>query len=110
MLEWALRENRALVAWYAFVAIYFTVPEGLWGRTLGKRVVGLRIVGADSGRPPGVPRAAKRLVGRGISAVPLYLGYTAMLSDSRRRCWHDELVGVVCICDANRRSVGADIV
>jgi hypothetical protein len=39
--------------------IYFALLEGVWGWSLGKRLVGLR-VGDEAGRPPGVRRAGLR--------------------------------------------------
>jgi uncharacterized RDD family membrane protein YckC len=40
---------------------YFSVTEGLWGRSLGKRLLGLRVVGRDD-RPIGVRQAFVRAV------------------------------------------------
>src|SRR5207244_4754330 len=40
--------------------LYFTAWEGLWGKTLGKWLLGLRVCRAVDGRPPGLPRALVR--------------------------------------------------
>jgi hypothetical protein len=39
---------------------YFTILEGLWGATLGKRLLGLRVRTGLRGGAPGVPRALLR--------------------------------------------------
>jgi hypothetical protein len=47
-----------MVGW-AFIVLYFTFMEGLWGFTLGKALCRLRVVGPDR-NPPGLPRALVR--------------------------------------------------
>ena len=49
---------------------YYAVPEGLWGASLGKTVVGLRVAGLDRSAP-GIPRALLRAL--------IYVGPTAAL-------------------------------
>ena len=39
--------------------VYFAIPEGLWGASLGKMLCGLRVVGTGRGAP-GIPPAAVR--------------------------------------------------
>jgi uncharacterized RDD family membrane protein YckC len=46
---------------FTFSVLYFGLLEGRTGRSLGKRILGLRVVGSDGGRP-GVFRAAMRAV------------------------------------------------
>jgi hypothetical protein len=47
------------VSWATIIA-YYTILEGVWGASIGKRLVGLRVALATSSRPPGVSRAAGR--------------------------------------------------
>lgn len=42
-----------------FLLVYYTLLEGRWGASVGKRIVGLRVVGPDGG-VPGLPRALER--------------------------------------------------
>jgi uncharacterized RDD family membrane protein YckC len=44
----------------AIVVAYYAILEGLWGASIGKRLVGLRVVIRAAGRSPGVARAAWR--------------------------------------------------
>src|SRR5205807_1024002 len=43
----------------AWAMLYFTIPEGLWGASLGKAICGLRVVNRNR-LAPGLPRAALR--------------------------------------------------
>ena len=62
----------------------------LFGATLGKALLGLRVVGPD-GKPPRIGRALLRCAGYWLSAVPFMLGFLAILVDPQRRAWHDRL-------------------
>lgn len=66
------------------------------GQTLGQRAVGIRVVGPD-GRPPGLVRAAWRLVARGLSLLPAGLGYYEMRWHPHSRTWHDRMSGTSVI-------------
>jgi uncharacterized RDD family membrane protein YckC len=55
--------NPELVTYSVFIAIfflYFAVTEGLWGGSVGKRLLGLRVARTDRFEPPGLKRAALR--------------------------------------------------
>ena len=83
-------------------AYVFAVPliigayyVGLWaltGATVGKWLLGLRIVGPD-GNPPTIGRSVIRFIGYGLSAIVFFLGYIWVLFDEERRAWHDDLAG-----------------
>ena len=75
---------------------YFLFFFTITGQTIGKRVLGLRVVTASGGRLS-LGRAALRLAGYVLSAAPLYLGFLAMLVDDRRRTWHDRIAGSAVI-------------
>jgi uncharacterized RDD family membrane protein YckC len=85
--------DRYALAWFALMLTlvlgYFTLAEGLTGRTLGKLITGTIVVDA-SGRPPGVPRALVRSLFRLIEVNPFLLGgvpagISAALTQSRQR-------------------------
>lgn len=83
------------IAWL----IYWVLPTGRSGRTLGKRLVGLQVVDADSGQPPGFWRAFVRylifglLNGSGIGLI----GVLWILFDDRNQAWHDKVASSVVI-------------
>ena len=54
---------------------YYGILEGVWGAAIGKRLMGLRVVIASGGRPPGVPRASVRAL---IFFVPSFVFLVAL--------------------------------
>ena len=52
------------------IAIYFVVLEGVFGRTVGKWFLGLRVVRKDAGNP-GLRRALLRNLLRLVDALPV---------------------------------------
>lgn len=81
----------------ALVYVYFVVATGLWGRTVGKRLLGLRVVNAV-GQPPGIGRALLReIVGKFLSGLLLGLGYLWVAWDERKQGWHDKIAGTTVV-------------
>ena len=72
-------------------AAYYTVFNGMLGATLGKAVVGLRVLRRD-GRPLGIPLAFLRYVAYLIVAKLFYGAFT-MPFDRERRALHDFAAG-----------------
>ena len=94
--------------------LYFAVPEGLWGASLGKAICGLRVVGPNRGRP-GLGRALVRsLVFRTTWSFPLlatlllYSG-AEYLASANAAHWNPEdwfwfPVLAVLLCTMRRRN------
>ena len=55
------------------IVVYFWLPEALWGATLGKLFVKVRVVDA-AGQPPGLGRALVRTVLRFLEVNPFLFG------------------------------------
>jgi uncharacterized RDD family membrane protein YckC len=70
-------------------ALYHIIFWRLRGQTPGKWLLGIRVVALGGGKV-GIGRAALRVVGYVISAVPFYLGFFWVLGP-RRRGFHDRL-------------------
>ena len=71
-----LSDGQALTVFFIMVAVvlgYFTLWEGLAGRTLGKLISGTIVVDAE-GNPPGLWRALVRTLLRLIEVNPFLLG------------------------------------
>lgn len=87
-----------LVGTVVGVLYYSFLEGGATGQTLGKRVVGIRVVDASTGQPGiGVGRGVGRYFARWLSSIPLGLGYFWMLWDGRKQTWHDKLVGSLVV-------------
>jgi uncharacterized RDD family membrane protein YckC len=94
LLDFVARE-RAIVLSVAGVVtlalgVYGTLCHALAGATLGKRLVGLRIVGPDGERPT-LARSAARSALAVLSAAALGLGFLLALFTPTGRALHDLL-------------------
>lgn len=80
-------------------AAYFIVMEGgPTGQTVGKRALGIRVIGLADGRPIGYGRATIRyLVEAILSGNIIFLGYLWMLWDREKQTWHDKAASSVVV-------------
>jgi uncharacterized RDD family membrane protein YckC len=86
---WGVSANLNPAWWLVYLAVvlaYYFVFEVAVGQTVGKRLLGLRVVGADGSRPS-VAAIAVRTLLRLVDWLPtLYLvGFLAMLATGMRR-------------------------
>jgi uncharacterized RDD family membrane protein YckC len=82
--------------WIVLNLVYFVGSWILTGQTAGMRVMGIRVERSDGGRLS-VRRAAIRLAGLVLAALPLFAGYLVILVNDRRRGLHDWLAGSVVV-------------
>lgn len=76
--------------------IYFTFFYGFGGATIGKYLMGLRVI-RRNGQPLSLARAALRTLAYTVSSLVIYAGFFNILLDERRRAWHDILLGTVVV-------------
>jgi uncharacterized RDD family membrane protein YckC len=77
---------------------YFGYLEGsASGQTIGKRMLGIRVIDFGSGGPIGFGRAVIRYFGRFVSAIACLLGFFWMLWDRERQTWHDKFANDVVV-------------
>lgn len=82
-------------------AVTEVVPVAVWGRTLGKAVLGLRVVRSDGGGAPGPVRSFVRwVVLFGALGVPSY-GWAIAVAVAATRL-HDRLAGTHVVDDGRR--------
>ena len=67
------------------------------GQTIGKKVMGIRVVDFNSGGPIGFGRGVVRYLGKIVSSIPCGLGYLWMLWDKEKQCWHDKIATTVVV-------------
>lgn len=74
------------VVYFALVLLYYFALEAAIGQTLGKLLLGLRVVRAD-GRPPSAAAIALRTVLRIVDWLPLFYlaGFITMMATGQRR-------------------------
>jgi uncharacterized RDD family membrane protein YckC len=71
---------------YAYFVFFFSTT----GQTIGKAIMGLRVVTTD-GKRMGVRRSFVRTLCYVVSLAPLGLGFLWVLGEDRRRAWQDKI-------------------
>jgi len=80
---------------------YFVLFWSAAGQTPGMRLLRVRVLGPE-GKPPSVGRSLVRLVGLGLSIVPLFAGFIPVLFTEQRRGLADFLAGTVVLYEDAR--------
>lgn len=84
--------------YFIFFLYYITMHSVTAGMTIGKSLMGLRVVRMD-GAPLAVGRCTRRYVTFILAALPLLLGLLWVIVDDRRQGWHDKLSNTCVIYD-----------
>jgi uncharacterized RDD family membrane protein YckC len=102
--------------WIRYATVGFGVAyEGLLvagsGRTLGKRVAGVRVVDARTGAVPGLGRSLVRAAPYLLALVPVVgafwsLVYVTAVWRPRRQGWHDSAAGTIVVTTAPAPAAG----
>ena len=94
-------EGGAAFLYFAIVLGYYIVAEAVWGKTLGKRLMGLRVAKLD-GSAPGTGGSLVRNLLRIVDSLPfLYLiGLIVMLVTEKKQRIGDLAASTVVIRDA----------
>jgi uncharacterized RDD family membrane protein YckC len=74
--------------------LYEVLPTAKWGRTLGKKLLGLRVLDVESQYEPGFRAALRRWLTHSVldGLVIGFLGLAWCLFDRPwRQCWHDKV-------------------
>lgn len=80
------------LVFYLISSSYYVFFIGKYGQTLGKMAVHIKVLGVESGQPPGYKKAFMReIVGKFVSWIPLLLGYFWMIWDKNKQTWHDKI-------------------
>jgi uncharacterized RDD family membrane protein YckC len=76
-------------AWIGLTTIYFVMFHGMEGKTIGKWMLGLRVVGIEE-RTITYRQALLRWVGM-VGFAPILLGFLWVIWSREKRGWHDLL-------------------
>lgn len=87
-----------LAGFAAWAFLYLAGSLAVSGRTLGKLVMGLRVV-TRAGEPLGVGRASARVLALPLSFVTFGLGFLGILLGRERRALHDVISGCAVVYD-----------
>ena len=66
------------------------------GQTVGKRVMGIKVVKED-GSPVDYQTAVIRYLTYMVSTIPLFLGYFWVIWDEKKQGWHDKLAKTLVV-------------
>lgn len=90
---WLVIDPLCLV-FLVIIVVYFILSEGVGGATLGKRLVNIRVINRDGGRP-GIRRAAVRNLLRSVDALPVFniLGVALILTSPEKARIGDRVAG-----------------
>ena len=80
---------------FAVTTVYNTILVGIWGTTVGKRLLNVYVLDAN-GNIPGIPLAFARALATIVSTAIFYVGYLFILR-SDHRALHDLLVGTYAV-------------
>lgn len=71
--------------------------QGTTGQSLGKKVLGIRLVGQATGRPVGFGPAVGRQFAHILDGLPLYIGYLWPLWDEQRQTFADKVCSTLVV-------------
>ena len=84
-----------IILWF----LYFVYPEASsWQATLGKRIVGIKVVDMHGYRIS-IVRSAGRNVSMGLSIWTFYIGFLMCLWTKREQCLHDMTSGCLVVTE-----------
>jgi uncharacterized RDD family membrane protein YckC len=89
-----------LLGWLAFglFAVWNSgYRQGRTGQSLGRRVLGTRLVGTATGLPIGFGRAVARMLAHLLDLLPFGIGYLWPVWDERHQTFADKVCGTVVV-------------
>ena len=93
--------SAALVVW-AFIYLWFS--WAVFGKTLGKAVLGVRVVGSDGTITLGAGQALVRALTYPLSFAFFGIGLLEIIFARERRAWHDHFAGSAVVYDWGSRT------
>lgn len=71
--------------------------QGRTGWSIGKQVIGIRLIGENTGQPIGPGLTFVRMLAHVLDSLPCYLGYLWPLWDAKRQTFADKIMTTVVI-------------
>ncbi len=104
-------EHGGQMAGVLVVCVAIAYPLAFWllaGRTPGKWLCSSRIVDYRTGGRPRTWQYLVRFLAYPASALPLMIGFLAVIWNPHRRGWHDRLARTAVVADESMRAATAD--
>lgn len=83
---------------FILASSYFVILNGYSGKTIGKMLMGIRII-SDDGNTIGFWQSFVRWIGYYISAIFLFVGFLWSIFDRNSQSWHDKIAGTFVVKD-----------
>ncbi|MBI2590329.1 MAG: RDD family protein [Candidatus Blackburnbacteria bacterium] len=83
----------SLVIWIGYAVFY----QASVGQTLGKKVMGIKVVDAQGKTPNMLTFFLREIVGKMVSGIILGIGYLMVLWDSRKQALHDKIASTYVV-------------
>jgi uncharacterized RDD family membrane protein YckC len=80
----------AVVA-FVIVVGYYTILWAVTGQTVGKLIMGLRVIPSSGKSHLSFAQSLARFFGYVVSVLPLFAGFLWILVDNERQGWHDKI-------------------
>ncbi|MVZ99316.1 RDD family protein [Actinomadura sp. LD22] len=85
------------IAIWIGVFLWICYQEGTTGQSIGKRQMGTRLIGAQTGQPIGFGMAVARKLAHILDGAVCYLGYLWPLWDERRQTFADKICNTLVV-------------
>lgn len=90
--------SRGLMLAYVVVILYMTIGIWLFGASIGKEIMGLRVVTVDGKRVGLGKTLLREVVGKFLCQATLFVGFAATLWRPDNRGLHETISGTKVIC------------
>ncbi len=86
----------AIIGLILLPLLYFVFFEGIWGGTIGKLLLGIRVRRKDGGKINfGI--SFVRFIGKLVSTIPFLLGFVLALFDKKHQALHDKIANTLVL-------------
>jgi uncharacterized RDD family membrane protein YckC len=85
------------VLYLAYYVWNYCLKQGRTGYTIGKGILGIKLIKIDTGQPMGAGLSFVRQLAHIVDAIPCYLGYLWPLWDAKRQTFSDKIMSTVVI-------------
>ena len=96
VLNGVMRWLLTIAGGFLTFGVYSIAAWLLVGKTVGKALMGLRVLGQD-GRRLTFSQALIRALSYYVSGLVLFIGFLWVLVDDRRQAWHDKLARTIVV-------------
>jgi uncharacterized RDD family membrane protein YckC len=93
-----------LVAFISWAFLYLWLAVAIFGKTLGKALLGLRVVGSDGSLMLHKSQSLVRALTYSLSFIPFGIGLLGVIFGRQRRAWHDNFAGTAVVYDWGSRA------